>query len=334
MYNRYAQISTQDHYKNVKGIYNSLWCLSIAIYSITITSLIVLGLFVYFSVAFGSQKPILVKIEKQANKVLTLLTTVLNNTNGLVQDINVEYSRAKMAHKKSIGAITDEEYNQFLEDNGMNQSVDHENATHGARQEKKSYIAHFMNILLKTIPLDNEEEMVFKFKNFFTGIDSLMNIITVANQTRFIQNTTLIEKKINDALYSSRLNQMTDQGADIVLNLMTTHHEVASLVSQLHTVSSEIVNKINKISNSPLFDEMLRDKEKIISKITGLTDMLENILSTINVFVHSEEGTEDAHHIKEMLKDIDEFHVIQSISEILNMLVHLSGRISNTKLNE
>ncbi|MHA1681301.1 MAG: hypothetical protein ACTSUE_09850 [Promethearchaeota archaeon] len=327
-------ITEQEHYANVRQIRQYLFRLFIIGAFLFLIFVGAVAALMYFSFEVAAHRRTLENIEEQTEQALIFLMEVLNSTNEVTKDITSVYSRAKMAHRRNVGTISEEEYAQYLSNNGVNAPSSANELFANENHDNETYATHFMHILLRSLPLEDEDEMTVRFRNFFDGVDSLMFMLGEANRTGLVPNTTMIEKKINEVLYSDRSHHLAIQGANLASQAMGNSHMIIQKALDTNHSIAHVLARLDQLSQSKLVTILLENKHDVLSGVGYLGGEAYEALHTGMKFVKSDEGDKLIGDAEEIVEALNKFHTAKRATQVLQLLLDFGSRTLNIDIEE
>jgi hypothetical protein len=332
-YDGRRKVTQQENFRDIQSIKQYLFRLLVIGGFLFLIFVGAVAALLYFSFEVAAHRSTLEDIEKQTEQALLFLMEVLNSTNEVTRDITDSYVRAKMAHQRNVGRITEEDYQAYLSDNGDVTSTPTSTSTDDPfidqDHESESYTAHFMHILLQALPLQDEDEMTSRFKNFFDGFDSFMCMLGEANRTGLVSNTTLMESRINRALYSNEAQHLATQGADLASRAMTHSDElVRGFLATNHSIA-HVLGRLDELSRTKLADVLLENKHDVLKGIGHLGEESYDALHETMKFVKSEEGKKLMGDAEDIVDALNRFHTAKKATQVLQFLLTFGSRTLN-----
>lgn len=327
-------ITQQQHYKNVQQIKTYLFRLFIIGGFLFLIMVGAVAALLYFSFEVAAHGKSLENLVKQGNQLLLFAIDVLNSTSEVTKDITSVYSRAKMAHRRSVGAITEEEYEQYLSSNGVSAPVPPEDPFANDNHDNETYATHFMHILLRSLPLEDEDKMIVRFRNFFDGVDSFMYMLGEANRTGLVPNTTLIEKKINQVLYSDASHRLAIQGANLATQAMSNSQAIVQKAMDTNHSIAHVLGRLDQLSKTKMVSMLLDNQHDVLTGVGNLGGEAYETLHAVMDFVKSEEGEKLIGNAEDIVDALNKFHTTKRATQVLHMLLDFGSRTLNIDVED
>ncbi len=322
-------ISKQQHYENVAAIRKYLFRLLVIGGFVFFIFIAAVGALLYFSFELAAHRSTLESIENKMEEALAFLMQVLNSTSQVTKDITTAYSRAKMAHRRSVGSISDDEYNQYLQTNGMNTPVLSDNPFAGVDHDNETYVTHFMHIIMRSIPLEDEEAMVIRFRNVFNGIDAFMYMLGEANRTRMVQNASLIENKINDIIYAPKTHKLAIQGANFASDAMTHSQVIIDKYMDTEHGIRKVLSRLNALSKTELVQLLMENRRNVLTGVGHLGEETYEVLKALISFFKSDQGHSVVDNAEDIVQALNKFHTAKRATQVLHMILDFGSRTLN-----
>ena len=333
-YDGRRMITQQENYRDLQKIRQYLFRLFIIGAFLFLIFVGAVAALLYFSFEVAAHRKTLESIEEQTEQALIFLMDVLNSTSEVTKDITLTYSRAKMAHRRSVGSITQEEYEAYLSNNGINTHSSSNDPFANENHDNETYATHFMHILLRSLPLEDEDKMIVRFRNFFDGVDSLMYMFGEANRTGLVPNTTMIENQINRILYSRQAHRLALQGSEFASRAMTHSDElVQGFLAANHSIA-RVLGRLDELSRTKLASVLLENKHDVLSGIGHLGEESYEALHETIKFVKSEEGRKLFGDAEDIMDALNKFHTAKRASQVLQFLLTVGSRTLNVNIED
>lgn len=333
-YDGRRMITQQENFMDIRKIRDYLFRLLIIGCFLFLIFVGAVAALLYFSFEVAAHRRTLENIEEQTEQALIFLMDVLNSTSEVTRDITSVYSRARMAHRRNVGKITQEEYDVYLSNNGINTPASSNDPFSNENHDNETYATHFMHILLRSLPLEDEDKMVVRFRNFFDGVDSLMHMFEEANRTGLISNTTLIENQINRMLYSSQAHHLAIQGADFTSRAMTNSDAIVQGFLNTNHSIMRVLGRLDELSRTKLVSVLLENKHDVLNGIGHLgKESYEALHETMN-FVKSDEGKKLLGDAEDIVDALNRFHTAKRATQVLQFLLAFGSRTLNIDIDD
>jgi hypothetical protein len=327
-------ITEQEHYRDVRQIKKYLFRLQIIGAFLFFIFVGAVAALLYGSFEVAAHRTVLENIEEQTEQALIYLMQVLNSTSEMTRDVMSQYSRAKMAHRRSVGTITEDEYAAYLSNNGVSAPIPTDDPFANDNHDNETYATHFMHILLRSLPLEDEDKMIVRFRNFFDGVDSLMYMLGEANRTGLVPNTTMIEGKINEVLYSDQAHHLAVQGANVASQALGNSQEIVqSLLNTNHSIA-RVLSRLDDLSRTKLVSILLENKHDVLSGVGHLGGEAYEALHTTMKYVRSDQGSKVIGDAEEIVDALNRFHTAKRATQVLQFLLDFGSRTLNIDIDE
>ncbi len=327
-------ITQQENFRDMQQIRSYLFRLVVIAIFMFVIFIGAAAAMLYF--AFGMYVHIqpLEDIEKQTEQALIFLMEILNSTNEVTKDMTTAYSRAKIAHRRSAGSITEQEYQQYLSDSGINEPVVASDPFSTTNHINESYTTHLMHILLRSLPLEDEDKMTARFKNFFDGFDSLMHMLSVANDTHLVQNISATEKRINDILYSGKSEKLFVQSAELASTAMEHSQIIVDKAIAANRSVTKLLGRLDQLSRTELVKAFLNNEHNVLQ---GAEEFMGELYETLHDLVHffrSDQGHTLIGDTEDIVGALNKFHTAKRATQLLHLLLDFGSRTLNIDVEE
>lgn len=320
-------ITKEDNYENIKYIADASSRIKVIEYIKLVIMVIAVASFLYLAFEVAAHRKTLESIETQSKNALLYLMTVLNQTSDFTRDITTEYSRARLNHRRTIGTITQEEYDQYLLE--MNDGLESYNDSPFEEMDHttESSATHFMHIILRALHLEDEEAMVARFQLFLDGFDSGMQMLKDANRTNLVQNTSQIAKRINDVIYSQKAREISIQGADVLKGLMDDKEGTLNILQDKEKKFEAILNRLNQLTKTPLVADILNNQDNTLRIVNDMADDVQRGLKGLIDYFESNQGHDLIDNADSLVGSLSKYRTIEKVTSLLEMVVAMGTNV-------